>query len=567
FLQPKVVYKPTEFPYSKCFENGTNRLNCEKLNMSYGRQEKESVWPPGPYAIPMCKYGCPESQSRGWLKSKLKVKMVELSKNSESVSTVLGRNWDPDSSFINDDYFKSPHRLENWTHFYFCVKFRNDTALDKEQWIPGNYSIYKIGSSCPTEFEESTRTYPVTEFVSHGQVPDFAVSEKGQSEMLTKILHISICTKKNLADMGYVQTNETFRLLETDFILEKEAGTNCSQFNVTTVSQGETHCFYNQKVQNTGYEMTTVNDFEWYFIDCKRSLEVVMIDINSRHLENTYFKCFVNDVPGNFGESSVCNTETTTLPGKVYLRRTRGRIFTFVLKAHITGDMLFQVFISSIEAQNGEACFESIEIEDKHVPNSQITVSSGTTNQISTNTNTIFTGWIHDDSDLTPWILIDLVAATTIEGVGVYVSQTCDMWTTFDLYFGNNKDTLQLYKDMEFKIFPPENWWNIDQMFILPRPINGRYAKFKHSLGKPTGKSRCLNFKVFGCKLTRITDINSNKSSEMMPLEHELLSGDSTVLNTNLTSCLELCSIQNNCSVASYKISSTKWGFIETIIL
>jgi hypothetical protein len=39
--------------------------------------------------------------------------------------------------------------------------------------------------------------------------------------MLTKILHISICKRKKLADMGYVHTNETFRLLETDFILEK----------------------------------------------------------------------------------------------------------------------------------------------------------------------------------------------------------------------------------------------------------------------------------------------------------------------------------------------------------
>ncbi|XP_060606452.1 uncharacterized protein LOC132758772, partial [Ruditapes philippinarum] len=225
--------------------------------------------------------------------------------------------------------------------------------------------------------------------------------------------------------------------------------------------------------------------------------------------------------------------------------------------------MQFQVFISSIEAQNGEACFESIEIDDKQVPKSQITVSSGTTNQIQTNTNTIVTGWVHDATDPRPWILIDLVAATTIEGVGVYVSKDCDMWTTFSLYFGNNKDTLQLYKDMEFKIFPPENWWNIDQVFILPRPINGRYAKFKHSLGKPTGKSRCLNFKVFGCKLTRITDINSNKSSEMMPLEHELLSGDSTVLETSLTRCHELCSIQNNCSVASYNIWSTIYVYLE----
>jgi hypothetical protein len=39
--------------------------------------------------------------------------------------------------------------------------------------------------------------------------------------MLTKILHISICTRENWNDMGYVYGNESFRQLETDFILEK----------------------------------------------------------------------------------------------------------------------------------------------------------------------------------------------------------------------------------------------------------------------------------------------------------------------------------------------------------
>jgi hypothetical protein len=39
--------------------------------------------------------------------------------------------------------------------------------------------------------------------------------------MLVNIINISICIRKNLADMGYVHTNETFRMLETDFIIEK----------------------------------------------------------------------------------------------------------------------------------------------------------------------------------------------------------------------------------------------------------------------------------------------------------------------------------------------------------
>jgi hypothetical protein len=38
----------------------------------------------------------------------------------------------------------------------------------------------------------------------------------------------------------------------------------------------------------------------------------------------------------------------------------------------------------------------------------------------------------------------------------------------------------------------------------------------------------------------------------MLPFELELLSGISTFLQANFTRCLELCSIQNNCSVASF---------------
>jgi hypothetical protein len=62
-----------------------------------------------------------------------------------------------------------------------------------------------------------------------------------------------------------------------------------------------------------------------------------------------------------------------------------------------------------LSLENGEPCFESILIDDKQGPNTQITVSSGTTTQISTNTNTIVTGWIHDALDLTPWILVCII--------------------------------------------------------------------------------------------------------------------------------------------------------------
>ncbi|XP_060552408.1 uncharacterized protein LOC132713745 [Ruditapes philippinarum] len=236
---------------------------------------------------------------------------------------------------------------------------------------------------------------------------------------------------------------------------------------------------------------------ELYTIDCQRSLEVVMIEITSPTIQkDTPFTCLVYDL--SLVESVMCNTEQTNNPGKIYLRRTRGRFFSFAFEKFIDGNLSFKAYISSIEAHNGEPCFESIKIDDN-----QINVSSAHPRQILSDTKYIFTGWIHDITDQTPWILVDLIAVTTIEGVGIYFSKDCDIWTTFSLHYGTNKEQLHLYKHMEFKILPPEYVLEEEQSFVFPSPIKARYVKFNDSHETPADKPRCLFFQMFGCKLTR----------------------------------------------------------------
>ncbi|XP_060575568.1 uncharacterized protein LOC132733020 [Ruditapes philippinarum] len=175
--QHQFMYKPTEFPYSRCTSNYLGQVTCENLNISKERRDQQSMWPPGPYAIPMSKYGCPESQSRGWFKSFLKLNMVVPSNSSDSSSTLYDRESERKSLFEDDDFFKPPFKTED-LKLYFCVKYRNETKLDQGQWIPGNYSIYKIGQTCPLEFEESSRTLPVRDFESYGIVPNIEVPNK-----------------------------------------------------------------------------------------------------------------------------------------------------------------------------------------------------------------------------------------------------------------------------------------------------------------------------------------------------------------------------------------------------
>ncbi|XP_060571781.1 uncharacterized protein LOC132729959 [Ruditapes philippinarum] len=244
--QHKFMYKPTDFPYSRCTYHYPDRITCENLNITKERREKKSVWPPGPYAIPMSKYGCPESQSRGWFKSLLKVNMIAINSSSDSYSTDYNRESERNSLFVDDDFFKPPFKTED-VKLYFCVKFRNETKLDQGQWIPGNYSVYKIGQSCPLEFEESSRTLPITDFVSYGIVPNIEASREGQSK---GFINISMCKRVNRRDIGNTLTNVTFSMFETDFILEKDPDTNCLKFNDSSVSEGATHCFYYSQVEN-----------------------------------------------------------------------------------------------------------------------------------------------------------------------------------------------------------------------------------------------------------------------------------------------------------------------------
>jgi hypothetical protein len=84
-------------------------------------------------------YGCPESQSRGWLKSYLIANMT----NYNFDNAVLDK-------FFGEYRISQINSGEAIMILRFCVKFRNEAMLDKGQWIPGNYSIYKIGVSCPS---------------------------------------------------------------------------------------------------------------------------------------------------------------------------------------------------------------------------------------------------------------------------------------------------------------------------------------------------------------------------------------------------------------------------------
>ena len=58
--------------------------------------------------------------------------------------------------------------------------------------------------------------------------------------------------------------------------------------------------------------------------------------------------------------------------------------------------------------ENGELCFESIDTDDRNIQGSQITGSSGEPKHLPTDSETIFTSWVHNFTDLTPWVMVGL---------------------------------------------------------------------------------------------------------------------------------------------------------------
>ncbi|XP_060596555.1 uncharacterized protein LOC132750541 [Ruditapes philippinarum] len=189
FTHEKFVEEITNFQYSEC-EQTLERVYCKALNIRRGSRQKPSLWPPGPFAIPMSRSGCPESENRGWRKGVLHVKK-------------LGR--------------KNLKKMKKF-EMNFCVKLRNDTDLDTENWIPGRYSIYMIGEECPAGFRKDTIQESYLQYDSFGPIPN--ITEIGT--LRKKILRIGICKKIGNKSTGNKKaSNVTYRMLETPFMVLK----------------------------------------------------------------------------------------------------------------------------------------------------------------------------------------------------------------------------------------------------------------------------------------------------------------------------------------------------------
>lgn len=120
--------------------------------------EMVSLWPPGPYAIPMTRFGCPESSMQGWREGYIQLawgepQKVRINSNSSSIDIVdedMFGNFKAEQMFTDfEKYQMFLPTTPNSVTLYFCYKHRSNTSVDTGLWPDENYRIFGTEKSCP----------------------------------------------------------------------------------------------------------------------------------------------------------------------------------------------------------------------------------------------------------------------------------------------------------------------------------------------------------------------------------------------------------------------------------
>ncbi|XP_069142289.1 uncharacterized protein [Argopecten irradians] len=115
-----------------------------------------SEWPRGEYGLPTSTFGCPEEDRFGWKPGHINLTLPRTSR----------------AQIWNDllDYTLEPHIMGPFhTHIMqmnFCLrKNLSQSSSTDENWPPGEYCLYKVGDTCPSEnFTEGSITIHGYEF-------------------------------------------------------------------------------------------------------------------------------------------------------------------------------------------------------------------------------------------------------------------------------------------------------------------------------------------------------------------------------------------------------------------
>ncbi|XP_053388399.1 uncharacterized protein LOC128551532, partial [Mercenaria mercenaria] len=162
------------------------------------------------------------------------------------------------------------------------------------------------------------------------------------------------------------------------------------------------------------FKESTIGGLVWYNFDLRRSLEISMIDNLPRNFKQFAFYCFYDDVKMSFLhlKAPMCNIQSVTTGSRIHMRHVRGRFITLVFESRKSvhyrmSNVSFEFYISNKEALGGELCNEDLGMADGSISDSRITSSSSLPQHLPSSARPFRSGWCHNMSDYTPWILVD----------------------------------------------------------------------------------------------------------------------------------------------------------------
>lgn len=110
------------------------------------------MWPPGPYAVPLTRDGCPENSDRGWEIGHIKISTRYSMSDKDSFNGCKDVSYQnqTDSMYPEKPFARIAGYFDSYElQINLCYKLPQYMTNFDIKWPAGNYSIYGVNNECP----------------------------------------------------------------------------------------------------------------------------------------------------------------------------------------------------------------------------------------------------------------------------------------------------------------------------------------------------------------------------------------------------------------------------------
>ncbi|XP_053398506.1 uncharacterized protein LOC123558066 isoform X2 [Mercenaria mercenaria] len=335
-------------------------------------------------------------------------------------------------------------------------------------------------------------------------------------------------------------------------------------------------------------QVQTIRYIPWKLVDLGRTMPVAAVWINlpngAQYSSDTdrVPTCFISKAKWCFLHmcaykcivKAVYKTKPTALQ-LLFYRSMRGR-YIALAAGDETNNILhlmtsIDVFTDRLKFDGKNDCNIDLGMTDGGIHDFQISASSFQISFPPSHSRSYYDGWCAQSFDVQPYIQVDLLAETTVEGLTVWnwqktVTTMNDViWETIvhfgvdvlKVFYGESINSLREI-DQEFR-FDMTRPFDEAQTFWFLQSITARFVRLK--IVKPiTEDLNCLRFELHGCRISGIPSLECAKMSEMFHLSNVPISSKEEFGFHNAKTfdeCEKFCLHSDICSSVSFTYSNS----------